>query len=28
RKGQFNLSILGPKDAVVPAIWNAVLSNR
>uniref|UniRef100_UPI0038B9CE4B IS6 family transposase n=1 Tax=Paraburkholderia sediminicola TaxID=458836 RepID=UPI0038B9CE4B len=28
RKGQFNLSILGPKDAVVPAVWNAVLSDR
>jgi transposase-like protein len=28
RKGQFNLSIPGPKDAVVPAVWNAVLSDR
>ncbi|CAE6859548.1 IS6 family transposase [Paraburkholderia domus] len=28
RKGQFNLSILGPKDSVVAAVWNAVLSHR
>ena len=28
RKGQFNLSIPGPKDTVVPAVWNAVLSAR
>ncbi|MFM0047108.1 IS6 family transposase, partial [Paraburkholderia sediminicola] len=28
RKGQFNLSILGPKDAVVPAAWNAVPFDR
>jgi DDE domain len=27
RKGQFNLSIPGPKDAVVPAVWNSVLLN-
>jgi transposase-like protein len=28
RKGQFNLSIPGPEDAVVPAVWNAVLFDR
>jgi transposase-like protein len=28
RKGQFNLSIPGPQNAVVPAVWNAVLSDR
>ena len=28
RKGQFNLSIPGLKDAAAPAVWNAVLFNR
>jgi len=28
RKGQFNLSIPGLKDATAPALWNAVLFNR
>ena len=28
RKGRFNLLIPGPKDAVVPAVWNAALLDR
>jgi hypothetical protein len=28
RKGQFDLSKLGLKDAAAPAVWNAVLSTR
>ena len=28
RKGQFNLSIPGLKDAAAPAVWHAVLFNR
>jgi hypothetical protein len=28
RKGQFDLTKLGLKDAAAPAVWNAVLSNR
>ena len=28
RKGQFNLSIPGLKDAPAPAVWNAVLFDR
>jgi transposase-like protein len=28
RKGQFDLAKLGLKDAVAPAVWNAVLSVR
>jgi len=28
RNGQFNLSIPGLKDAVVPAVWNAVVFGR
>ena len=28
RKGKFNLSIPGLKDAAAPAVWNAVLFDR
>jgi transposase-like protein len=28
RKGQFDLTKLGLKDAAAPAVWNAVLSDR
>jgi transposase-like protein len=28
RKGQFNLSIPGLKDAAAPTVWNAVLFSR
>ena len=28
RKGQFDLSALGPNDTTAPSVWHAVLFNK